>query len=135
MMTNSANKPRRRFLSRTGAGTALLALAPGVSLVDLVLAKDEDEPASDETRWGLLVDTNRCTTGCRACVSACEDEHALTKANRKQLDPQWIRKVELVDESNGRSLSIPLMCQHCEDPPCVEAVSYTHLTLPTILRV
>ena len=51
MMTNPANKPRRHFLGRTGDGTALLALAPGVRLVDLVLAKDEDEPASDETRW------------------------------------------------------------------------------------
>ena len=120
MMTNPANKPRRRFLGRTGAGTALLALAPGVKLVDLALAKDEDEPASDETRWGLLVDANRCTTGCRACVSACEDEHALAKTGRARLDPQWIRKVELVDESNDRSLSIPLMCQHCEDPPCVD---------------
>ena len=36
------------------------------------------------------------------------------------MDPQWNSKVELVDESNDRSLSIPLMCQHCEDPPCVE---------------
>ena len=120
MMTNPANKPRRHFLGRTGAGTALLALAPGVKLVDLTLAKDEDEPASDETRWGLLVDADRCTTGCRACVSACEEEHALAKTSRTQLDPQWIRKVDLVDESNDRSVSIALMCQHCEDPPCVE---------------
>ncbi|SVC58804.1 uncharacterized protein METZ01_LOCUS311658, partial [marine metagenome] len=45
-MTDPANKPRRHFLGRTGASTALLALAPGVKLVDLALAKDEDEPAS-----------------------------------------------------------------------------------------
>jgi molybdopterin-containing oxidoreductase family iron-sulfur binding subunit len=53
-------------------------------------------------------------------VSACEDEHALAKTGRKPLDPQWIRKVELVDESSDRSVSLPLMCQHCEDPPCVD---------------
>ena len=99
------NKPRRRFLGGTGAGAALLAIAPGVKLVDLALARDEDEPASAETRGGILVDANRCATDCRACVSACEDEHALAKTGRKPLDPQWIRKVE--------------------------PVSYTHLTLPT----
>ena len=60
------------------------------------------------------------STDCRACVSACEDEHALAKTGRARLDPQWIRKVELVDESSDRSVSLPLMCQHCEDPPCVD---------------
>ena len=93
-MTDPANKPRRRFLGRTGASTALLALVPGVKLVDLALAKDEDEPASVKTRWGLLVDANRCVTDCQACVSACEDEHALAKTGTAQLDPQWIRKVD-----------------------------------------
>lgn len=119
-MSRSAKDGRRRFLGQTGAGGALLALAPGVRLVDLVLAKDDDDPATAQNRWGLLVDASRCTSGCRACVSACNEEHGLKKTGRTRTDPQWIRKVDLVEEASGREFSMPVMCQHCEEPPCVD---------------
>ena len=111
---------RRRLLARTAAGGAILALAPGVKLAELALARDEDDPASTQVRWGLLVDVSRCADGCDACVSACNEEHALQTTGRPRTDPQWIRKADLVDETTGHTLSMPLMCQHCEDPPCVD---------------
>ena len=114
------DRQRRRLLGRTAAGGAFLVLASGVRLVELALAKEEDDPASAQTRWGLLVDTSRCASGCDACESACNEEHALQTTGRPRTDPQWIRKADLVDEATGRALSMPLMCQHCEEPPCVD---------------
>ena len=35
-------------------------------------------------------------------------------------DSQWIRKVELKDMRSGRTLALPMMCQHCAEPPCVD---------------
>ena len=68
-MTDSPKaRTRREFLGRASTGAALLALAPGVRLVELVAAKGDDQPASALQRWGLLVDVNRCASGCDACV-------------------------------------------------------------------
>jgi molybdopterin-containing oxidoreductase family iron-sulfur binding subunit len=111
---------RREFLGRASTGAALLALAPGVRLVELVAAKGDDQPASALQRWGLLVDVNRCASGCDACVSACVEEHGLAGNDRPESDAQWIRKVDLVDKQSGHELSLPVMCQHCENPPCVD---------------
>ena len=113
-------RARREFLGRASIGAALLALTPGVRLVELVAAKGDDQPASASQRWGLLVDVSRCASGCDACVSACVEEHGLAGNDRPESDAQWIRKVDLVGQQSGHELSLPLMCQHCENPPCVD---------------
>jgi len=33
---------------------------------------------------------------------------------------QWIRKLELKHKTTGREVSMPMMCQHCAEPPCVD---------------
>jgi tetrathionate reductase subunit B len=38
----------------------------------------------------------------------------------EQQRPQWIRKVKLRDLQTGVVTNLPLMCQHCEHPPCVD---------------
>ena len=40
--------------------------------------------------------------------------------NRPATDAQWIRKVTIKDRQTGYVQSLPLMCQHCEEPPCVD---------------
>ena len=67
----------------------------------------------------MLVDTTRCTNGCTACVDACRGENGLPAATWPT-DPQWIRKVELREKKTGRAHSLPMMCQHCAHPPCVD---------------
>jgi len=34
--------------------------------------------------------------------------------------PQWIRKVKLKNKQTGKVTSLPMMCQHCENPPCCD---------------
>ena len=75
--------------------------------------------ANPKVRWGLLIDTEKCATGCTDCVTACNTENGLATPQRPT-DAQWIRKVEIKDIKTERSTSLPVMCQHCADPPCVD---------------
>jgi molybdopterin-containing oxidoreductase family iron-sulfur binding subunit len=115
---------RRRFLS-AAAAAAGVTLAPGVTIYGVATtgpaaARPPEEPVTSQVRWGLLVDVNECQDGCTACVAACAEENGLRSNGRPETDAQWIRKVELRDPSTGATRSLPLMCQHCAYPPCVD---------------
>ena len=105
---------RRAFLGKAAA-LGGVAIAPGLFLFEPARAKG----ASAKVRWGMLVDTTRCAEGCDACVTACNRENGLSGGTGPD-DAQWIRKVELKEEATGRRLSLPVMCQHCAEPPCVD---------------
>ncbi|MCP3672981.1 MAG: 4Fe-4S dicluster domain-containing protein [Gammaproteobacteria bacterium] len=112
---------RRRFLSATVAA-ARVTLASGVTLYGIGASNvfaDPPNSVSNTVRWGMLIDASKCDKDCNACVTACSDEHGLTNNNRPTTDAHWIRKVELTD-STGHASSLPVMCQHCEKPPCVD---------------
>jgi molybdopterin-containing oxidoreductase family iron-sulfur binding subunit len=111
---------RRAFLGTAAAAIAGVALAPGIRLIELAGARAPGEPVSGKVRWGLLVDTNKCATGCTECVSACNRENGLQSTVRPRTDAQWIRKVDLKDQRAGAQHSVPVMCQHCAHPPCVD---------------
>ena len=114
-----ANQSRRRFLMKAGA-LAAAGLASGVQFIEFPGARAASDPVTGKNRWGMLIDADKCATGCSACVQACNDEHGITGHGRPESDAQWIRKVTLRDRNSGRQTSLPLMCQHCEDPPCVD---------------
>jgi len=111
---------RRRFLGGSAATVAGLALAPGVLLHEVGHAKPAGKAVSGDVRWGMLIDSNKCAEGCDDCVQACNDEHGLTGFGRPATDAQWIRKVTLKDRQTGHTQTLPLLCQHCEKPPCVD---------------
>lgn len=122
--TGSAADPRRRrLLAIAAAGLGGVLIAPGVRLIEVAHAATpvplSPTRASSQVRWGLLIDTTRCAEGCDDCVSACRTENALPSGERST-DAQWIRKVEIKEIKTGRSASVPMMCQHCAQPPCVD---------------
>jgi molybdopterin-containing oxidoreductase family iron-sulfur binding subunit len=121
-MTENANPDtsRRRFLGSAATAVAGLTVAPGVLLHEIGQAKPAAEPVSSEVRWGMLIDTNKCATGCDACVTACNEEHGLNGFGRPTTDAQWIRIAEVRDKQTGYTQTLPLLCQHCENPPCVD---------------
>jgi tetrathionate reductase subunit B len=116
------DKTRRDFLKKAGAGVATMTLATGVSLLAYpkASARAPDKPASSAVRWGLLIDVNKCTPDCDACVSACSNENGWKLDGDPRIDAQWIRKVEVKNSDTGFGSSFPVMCQHCEEPPCVD---------------
>jgi len=117
--------PKRRSFLGAVATAAGVTLAPGVILYGIgkaspAKARALDAPASAAVRWGILVDVNRCDSGCDDCVTACVKEHGLRGNGRPTTDAQWIRKVNIRDPQTGNSKSLPMLCQHCENPPCVD---------------
>lgn len=60
-------------------------------------------------RMVMIVDMTVCS-GCQACITAC----SLTKAN--VFSP--VKSRILIDKNESKCLNIPLLCEHCENPPC-----------------
>jgi tetrathionate reductase subunit B len=118
--SESVNRDRREFIGKAAASVALLALAPGVKLVNLVFARPLDKPVGNTVRWGMLIDSSKCAQGCDACVCACDQEFGLEPSARPELDAHYIRKLDVRDKQTGRMFSLPMLCQHCEHPPCVD---------------
>ena len=88
--------------------------------------------AQPNTLWGYGLDLSRCI-GCRRCVYACVRENNLSRHNPQT---QWIRVLRLkkgnlinLEESEQfynppevpeeGFFYMPVQCQHCENPPCV----------------
>jgi tetrathionate reductase subunit B len=118
----SGGATRRGFLGVAAAALGGTLLAPGVRLIEVAQAATPALPtagANPKVRWGLLIDTDKCASGCTDCVTACNTENGLATPQRTT-DAQWIRKVEIKEVKTGRAASLPVMCQHCADPPCVD---------------
>ena len=112
---------RRGFLAVAAAGMAGVLLAPGVRLIEIAQAAGSaaSAGANPKVRWGMLIDSTQCATGCTDCVSACATENGLS-GGTKGTDSQWIRKIEIKSLATGKVQSLPMMCQHCAEPPCVD---------------
>ena len=110
----------RRDLLRSGAAVATATLAPGVTLMAFGGAPAEAAGADAGKRWGLLIDAGKCKADCNACVTACSTENGWQDTGHPETDAQWIRKVTLKNDATGHEANMPMMCQHCESPPCVD---------------
>ncbi|HMS27304.1 MAG TPA: 4Fe-4S dicluster domain-containing protein [Burkholderiaceae bacterium] len=116
---------RRGFLGIAAtAGIAGALIAPGVRLIEVAqaapaAANGTSSGASNKVRWGMLIDSGKCSSGCTDCVTACNTENGLS-GGKLPTDSQWIRKIEIKEAKTGKTQSLPMMCQHCAEPPCVD---------------
>jgi molybdopterin-containing oxidoreductase family iron-sulfur binding subunit len=73
-------------------------------------------------RWGLVIDLDRCT-GCQACVVACKHENNVPFSTpdlaRDGRLLTWIQ-LAAVETSGRHTAVLPMMCQHCDRPPCID---------------
>jgi molybdopterin-containing oxidoreductase family iron-sulfur binding subunit len=107
---------RQNFLRLTGC--SLLAAA-GRKLVAAVA------PA----RWGVAIDTAKCLKkeNCTRCTDVCHQIHNVPAIPDARREVRWIWKEpfkhvfrEQVDEySSLRDAPVMVMCNHCDNPPCV----------------
>jgi len=117
----NADQSRRNFITGSFAAAGV-AVAPGIFLIQTAGAsKPLDQEASKKNRWGILIDTSK-EVDWDKCVEACNNEHGLEndKISRPDQKTQYIRVVEVTNKTTGYSKQLPVMCQHCEHPPCVD---------------
>ena len=66
-------------------------------------------------RYGMVVDLRKCI-GCQSCVVACKAEHNT---------PTGILQTNVLERELGKfpnvvRVFLPVLCNHCEEPTCVE---------------
>ncbi len=121
-------KSRRGFLAI--AGGSLL----GAPLLKGALAQGGGDGAPQEgcisNRWAMVVDIKKCKADCTACQTACHETHNVPKIEDPEEEIKWIWKEgycnafadrchEFMNE-RIKEKSIPVLCNHCEYPPCVK---------------
>lgn len=125
---------RRDFLKIAGLGT----LASGVGVRGLwkllrggeAFAAEANEK-TEGLRWALVVDTAKCTEHpeCRDCIEACHRVHNVPRFSDPRHEIKWIWREKFSgafpDEGHAfigselLSRTIPVLCNHCANPPCV----------------
>jgi molybdopterin-containing oxidoreductase family iron-sulfur binding subunit len=70
----------------------------------------------EKRSWSMLIDLHKCV-GCYACAIACKSENVSPPgvAYRKILDLETGKYPKLKRDY------VPVLCNHCENPPCVTA--------------
>jgi molybdopterin-containing oxidoreductase family iron-sulfur binding subunit len=112
----------RRAFIKAGGAFATVALTPTVTLMAFGGGKANaaQESLDPKARWGLLIDVAKCGTGCNECVTACQKENGWQDTGHPETDAQWIRKVTVKNPKSGAVAELPVMCQHCDEPPCAD---------------
>jgi len=132
---------RRGFLKATGL--TILALGTGsVTVLRTARARSDASsqpggappgaaPALRGSRWALLVDTTRCKAreGCKDCSAACHLVHNVPALPEPKHEVKWIwtEQFRHVFPDAGHEFMapaalerpLPLLCNQCENPPCV----------------
>ncbi|MCF8024705.1 MAG: 4Fe-4S dicluster domain-containing protein [Desulfobacteraceae bacterium] len=140
---------RRRFLKTAGysilgvgAGSMLIGLSAhptkaagsGPSAASLFKQRPENREAE---RWGMIIDTRKLNESiCEKMQQACHSIHNVPdivgKFGNKKHEIKWIwptefrhafpeREAEFLTEKLSHKSIIPVLCNHCDNPPCVQA--------------
>lgn len=76
-------------------------------------------------KYGMVIDLDKCV-GCQACVISCKAENSVASSTpeeyaKKRLT-RWNRVITVYKEGeypNVNASIMPIICNHCEHPPCV----------------
>jgi molybdopterin-containing oxidoreductase family iron-sulfur binding subunit len=129
---------RRDFLKIAG----IAALGLGASPVLDAFAKEEvlhapqmiqGETALKGTHWGMVVDTRKIHSAedLQPMIAACNKIHNIPKLETENHEIKWIwaeayhnafpeKETNFLNE-HLEHVALPVLCNHCEDPPCCRA--------------
>jgi len=86
------------------------------------------------SKWNLIIDLENCTN-CNMCVLACQDEHVdnTFPGYAEEMPKHGARWIEIMRKERGQVPMIdvaymPVMCQHCDDAPCIKAAENDAVT-------
>lgn len=102
-------------------GGLLAAVTAATPASQLVLAKAMGSAGPrTKLQYAMVVDSNKCD-GCRVCEDACRRENNVPLYGDQRYDIYWIRVAQATPHElpGAEERNVPLLCVHCEDPPCV----------------
>ncbi len=67
------------------------------------------------TRWGMVIDLQTCV-GCHSCSAACK----ATNGTPPDIFFSRVHEFESGVYPKARREFLPVLCNHCQNPPCVE---------------
>ncbi len=112
---------RREFVKKGGALVVGTACAGNLPL--LAASTSGESGDSSKCKWGMVIDLNKCLPDCNACVEACRHENNVALHEDKRFDVHRIRKVKIKKKHSADTTekSVLLLCNHCDNAPCVQA--------------
>lgn len=66
--------------------------------------------------YGMLINLKKCI-GCHACAVACKEAHGTPPAVTRS----HVKREFEGTYPNVRKTAVPMLCNHCETTPCIEA--------------
>jgi molybdopterin-containing oxidoreductase family iron-sulfur binding subunit len=121
---------RRGFLGVAGLSALALAGKPALEALDWEIAEEPASPAAG-TRWAMVIDPQKCLEAgpCTKCIDACHRAHNVPAKTDDAHEVKWIWK-EPFDHAFPsldpaylpdalRDKPVMVLCNHCENPPCV----------------
>jgi molybdopterin-containing oxidoreductase family iron-sulfur binding subunit len=97
-------------------------VSPIEALPDASRAYGEIGPMSEQPKWGMAVDLERCI-GCWSCAVICKSENDVPLGmwwNRILTEGEQLDTPSTGEFGELEMQWVPLACQHCEDPPCMK---------------
>ena len=122
---------RRTFLKIAGISALGVGLKP---FAGAGATKKQPEFLRSSTalvakRWAMVVDYAKCPPSCRDCVAACHQTHNVPDFGNPKDEIKWIWREPYGDVfpsqehkflgAGFKEKSVIVLCNHCDDPPCV----------------
>lgn len=106
---------RRAFLKLGGA----LAAGSLITPTQMLLASS-GRKSEGQKQYAMVVDVSKCD-GCntKECELACREENNVPLYGNPKLDAYWLRVAKVDQDLSAGDKNVPLMCQHCDNAPCV----------------
>jgi molybdopterin-containing oxidoreductase family iron-sulfur binding subunit len=115
---------RRQFLGLAGFSALGFATKPSLETIGRQLR-------APGRRWAMVVDPKKCLEldGCTRCIAACHAAHNVPSIAEPRHEVKWIWKERFEQafpsdqnahtEDALKDKLLPVLCNHCENPPCV----------------
>jgi len=124
---------RKKFLKITGI--SMLAVTGEKFAGNFAGAMQSNSPDSLQAlnagRWAMVIDLKKCAQeeGCTKCIDACHRSHNVPDIDDEAHEIKWIWKETYhnafpsdhneYQAAKIKHLQVPLLCNHCDNPPCV----------------